>query len=166
MPRDVPMAAIVGAHGLKGEVRVKCFARTPESLGAYGPLHDGAGRTFTLQAVRNGAREELLVAFAEVKDRTAAEALKGVELFVDRKALPQTGREEFYHADLIGLLAVAPDGAAVGKVSAIHNFGAGDILEIVRPDGRTFLLAFTKKNAPEIDVSAGRMIVTEPGEID
>lgn len=162
MSRDVLMAAIVGAHGLKGDVRVKYFARTPQSLGAYVPLHDASVRVFTQVRQHPAAPDELVVAFAEVRDRTAAEALKGVKLFVAREALPATSGEEYYHTDLIGLDAVDGDGAQIGKVTAVHNFGAGDILEIVGTDGRDILLAFTKDNVPTIDLETGRLTVIEP----
>lgn len=158
--RDVLMAVVVGAHGLKGDVRVKSFA---QSL-AY-PLHDPQGRTFTMVRQHAGAKE-WLVAFAEVKDRTAAEALKGVKLFADRAALPEPAAEEFYYADLIGLKAVDPQGVQIGTVTAVHNFGAGDILEIAGLDGRDILVAFTKDTVPAIDVALGRLTVVEPGEID
>jgi 16S rRNA processing protein RimM len=166
MNRNVLMAAIVGAQGLKGEVRVKCFARVPQNLGGYGPLHDAGGRPFTLASMRAGTKGEWVAAFAEVRDRTAAEGLKGVKLFANRADLPETPADEFYHTDLIGLKAAGPDGAEVGTVVAVHNFGAGDILEIAGRDGRDILLAFTKDNVPAIDVALGRMTVVEPDEIE
>lgn len=169
MPRDVLMAAIVGAHGLKGEVRVKSFTRTDASLDDYGPLRDEAGRVFTVRAVRPGAKGELLVSFAEVKDRNAAEGLKGVKLFVPRDALPATTADEFYHTDLIGLAAVDADGGAIGRVVAVHNFGAGDILEISGgTDGpqREILVPFSRAAVPAIDLAHGRLTVIEPDGIE
>lgn len=166
MPHTVLLAAIVGAHGLKGEVRVKSFARTGASIATYGPLSDPLGRIFTVRSTRPGPRDELLVTFAEVADRTAAEALKGVKLYVPRNALPATSADEFYHTDLIGLAAVDADGAGIGKVTAVHNFGAGDILEIAGLDGREILIAFTRGTVPVIDLAAGRLTVIEPQTLE
>lgn len=166
MPHTVLLAAIVGAHGLKGEVRVKSFARADASVGTYGPLSDAAGRIFTVRSTRPGARDEVLVTFAEVNDRTAAEGLKGVKLYVPRDALPATSADEFYHTDLIGLLAVNGEGAGIGKVAMVHNFGAGDILEIAGLDGREILIAFTRDTVPVIDIAAGRLTVIEPQTLE
>lgn len=166
MPRSVLLAAIIGAHGLKGEVRVKSFTRTDASLGAYGPLCDADGRCFTVRSARPGPKGELLVSFQEVKDRTAAETLRGVKLFVPRAALPATTADEFYHTDLIGLAAVGSQGEPIGKVVAVHNFGAGDILEIAGDGTRDILIAFTRDTVPAIDLAAGRMTVIEPQTID
>lgn len=161
MPRDILLAAIVGAHGLKGEVRVKSFSRNPETLGSYGPLHDEAGHSFTLKSQRAGSKGEWIARFAEISDRNAAEAAKGVKLYVPRGALPETSGEEYYHADLIGLSAVDTNGVIVGKVVAVHNFGAGDILEI-SGEGHEMLISFTRDTVPKIDLAQGRLTVIEP----
>ena len=166
MPRDVLLAAILGAHGLKGEVRVKTFTAAPGRLGAYGPLHARDGRRFTLKSVRDGKDGECVAQFAEIADRDAAEALKGVELYVPRVALPEAAAGEFYHADLVGLDVEDPEGRRIGKVSAIHNYGAGDVLAIAADGGEEILIAFTKANVPEIDVTGGRIVVTMPEETD
>jgi len=166
MPRDVLLAAIVGAHGLKGEVRLKTFTATPETLGAYGPLHAKDGRTFTLVSLRATQDGEAVAAFEEIPDRDAAEKLKGVELFVERAALPQTPTGEFYHADLVGLAAEDALGRRIGRVAAIHNFGAGDVLVIARDGGDEVLLVFTRENVPEIDVKSGRLVIAVPEETD
>lgn len=164
--RDILMAVLVGAHGLKGEVRAKIFARTPARLASLGPLHDAAARPFTVTAIRPAPRDEWVVAFAEVRDRTAAEAVRGTKLFVERAQLPDAGADEYYHADLVGLTAVDADGAGIGTVTAVHNFGAGDILEIAGTDGREIMLSFTKANVPVIDIALGRMTVIEPEAVD
>jgi 16S rRNA processing protein RimM len=166
MPQDVLMAAVIGAHGLKGEVRVKCFARSPASLSAYGPLHDEKGRPFTLAVMREGVRGEWIVRFAEIGDRAAAEALKGVKLYVPRDVLPATTADEYYHTDLIGLAAVDGEGRCIGKVTAVYNFGAGDILAIAREGGEELLLAFTRENVPRIEVGLGRLTVVVPNEVE
>jgi 16S rRNA processing protein RimM len=164
MPHDVLMAAIVGAHGIKGEVRVKSFARSPDALRAYGPLHDETGRSFSWEALRDGGRGELIVRFHEVPDRNAAEALKGVKLYVPRAMLPAATAGEYYHTDLIGLVVVDGEGRRIGKVTAIDNYGAGDVLTIARDGGEDILLAFTRENVPAVDVELGRVTVVVSGE--
>jgi 16S rRNA processing protein RimM len=166
MSRDVLLAAILGAHGLKGEVRLKTFTAAPEKLGAYGPLHAKDGRAFTpasLRAVKDG---EAVASFEEIASRDAAEKLKGVELFVARSALPPIAAEEFYHADLVGLEAEDSLGRRLGKVAAIHNYGASDVLVIARDDGGEVLIAFTRENVPEVDVKSGRLVLAVPDEVD
>ncbi|MBN9546710.1 MAG: ribosome maturation factor RimM [Alphaproteobacteria bacterium] len=159
---DVLLAAIIGAQGLKGAVKVKLFTETPEALPSYGPLRDKRGKTYEITAFRAGKPGEAVISFSGIADRNAAEALKGTELFVDRDALPATGDEEFYHADLIGLDAHDSEGRVLGKVAAIHNFGAGDVIEILRPDGDNVLLAFTRETVPTIDIAGGRILVAVP----
>ena len=166
MQRDVLLAAILGAHGLKGEVRVKTFTETPDSLGAYGPLHAKDGCAFTLESVRPGKDGEIIAAFVEVRDREAAETLKGTELFVSRAALPAAGNGEFYHADLVGLDVEDDQGRRIGKVQAVQNYGAGDVLVIAGDGGEEILIAFTRENVPEIDVKGGRLIVAVPEEVE
>jgi 16S rRNA processing protein RimM len=166
MQRDVLLAAILGAHGLKGEVRVKTFTEAPERLGAYGPLHAKDGRAFTLEAVRPGKEGEAVAGFAEIRDRDGAEALKGTELYVSRAALPQAENGEFYHADLVGLDAEDTAGRRIGKVLSVQNYGAGDVLVIMADTGDEILIAFTRDNVPEIDVKAGRLTVAVPDEVD
>ncbi len=174
MPRplqgDVLLAVVLGAHGLKGEVRVKTFTAAPEGLSAYGPLHAKDGRSFTVQALRPGVgaakADEAIVAFAEVGGRDAAEALKGSELFVPRAALPEADDDEFYHADLIGLDADDPEGRRLGKVLAVQNYGAGDVLVLATDSGDEIWLAFTRENVPEIDVKGRRLIVAVPDEVE
>jgi 16S rRNA processing protein RimM len=166
MRREVLLAAILGAHGLKGEVRVKTFTEAPDRLGAYGPLHAKDGRSFTLESVREGKDGECIALFAEIADRDGAEALKGVELFVSRAALPEASSGEFYHADLVGLEALDSGGRRIGKVTAVHNYGAGDVLAIAADGGEEILIAFTRENVPEIDVQAGRLVVAVPEETE
>lgn len=159
------LGVITGAHGVRGQVRVKSFTRDPSDLCAYGPLTDAAGRPIGLSLV--GSAKGVLIARVEgVADRDAAEALKGVELHVERAALPEPEEDEFYHADLVGMAAVLPDGTAYGVVRAVHDFGAGPVLEIRREDGSETMLAFTRETAPEVDVAAGRLTVDPPAEIE
>ena len=166
MTKDVLLAAIMGAQGLKGEVKAKIFTATPDALPRYGKLHARDGRTFTITAFRPTKPGEAVIAFEGVRDRNAAEALKGTQLFVARDALPDAGDDEFYHADLIGLEAQTADGQVLGKVRAIHNFGAGDVIEIALPDGDDILLSFTRETVPVIDIAGGRIEVAMPREED
>lgn len=163
---DVLMAAVIGAHGIGGEVKLKSFARSAESLRAYGSLRDEAGRVFTLSGVREAGRGELIARFAEIKDRDAAEALKSVRLYVSRALLPATHGDEYYHADLIGLFAFDEAGRQIGQVTAVHNYGAGDVLAIESLDGAEILICFTRENVPSVDVKAGRLVVAVPNEIE
>lgn len=125
----VVLAAVIGAHGLGGEVKLKVFA---ENLGAFTAFNDGA---LTLTSLRGAIAQ-----FAEVRDRTAADALRGTELTVPRAALPPLAEGEYYHADLLGLPVVTDAGDAVGRVVAVENFGAGDVIEIERPQGKRFMV--------------------------
>ena len=152
----------MGAQGLQGAVKVKLFTEAPEALSSYGPLHDARGRKFEITAFRPGKPGEAVISFAGITERSAAEALKGTELFVSRAALPASAEEEFYHADLIGLEAQDGESRVLGKVAAIHNYGAGDVVEITRPDGDSVLLAFTRETVPTIDIPGGRVIVAAP----
>lgn len=161
----VRLATIGAAHGVRGEVRVKAFTADPSSLRDYGPLSAEDGRIFQIERLRPG-KEVLVVKFRGVDDRDAAEALNGVSLFVDRDRLPAAGDDEFYHADLIGLAAFTQSGEPLGAVVAIHDFGAGDIIEIAPPRGPSLLLPFTKAAVPVVDVPAGRIVVVPPEEIE
>jgi 16S rRNA processing protein RimM len=159
-PERVLLGRITGAQGLKGEVVVHSYADRPEDIAAYGPLSDAEGqRTLELTVVRV-AEKGVIARVAGIGDRTQAEALKGTELWVERARLPETQEGEFYHADLVGLRAVAPDGTEIGEVVAVQNYGAGDLLEIrLANTRRTELVAFTDAFVPEIDVGAGRVVV-------
>ncbi|MGQ0663734.1 MAG: ribosome maturation factor RimM [Pseudomonadota bacterium] len=150
---------IGGAHGVKGEVRIKSFTVDPAGLAAYGPLADQSGsRRFTVR-VRGRTRGLVIARLDGVGDREAAERLKGVRLYVPRSALPPPGREEWYCADLEGLQVEAADGARIGRVRAVRNFGAGDLLEIDRGAGAEMWLPFTKATVPVVDVEGGRIVV-------
>ena len=143
-------------------MKAKIFTAAPDALTRYGALHDAKGRKYDITVFRPGKPGEAVISFQGVTDRAAAEALKGTELFIARSALPATEEGEFYHADLIGLEAQDSEGRVLGKVAAIHNYGAGDVIEIARPDGDTVLLAFTADNVPIIDVTGGRIVVAVP----
>ena len=131
----VVLAAVIGAHGIAGEVRLKLFT---DDLARY-PSLDAGGRMLTLKSVRPGPNGAV-ARFAEVTDRNAAEALRGTQLAVLRTSLPDLGDDEYYHADLIGEACLSPTGEALGKVIDVMDYGAGDLIEIERPDGRRFLV--------------------------
>jgi len=159
---NVLLAAVMGAQGLKGEVKVKTFTAAPEALRAYGVLHDANGKRYEITAFRPTKPGEAVIAFKGVANRNAAGALRGTELFVTREALPAPDEDEFYHADLIGLEAFDSEGRQVGKVAAIHNFGASDVIEITGSNGDGVMLAFTKETVPLIDIPGGRIQIAVP----
>ena len=146
--RPVTLAVITGAHGVTGEVRLKIFAESLSSIKRFKTFNDGRLSLQSLRPNKDGA----IARFAEVADRNAAEALRGTELSVPRAALPPLGAGEYYHVDLIGLAAVSTEDAALGEVIAVENFGAGDVLEIRRPDGKTFMVPIHADAVPEWDV--------------
>ena len=161
-PRRLCLGVIAGARGIHGEVRVRAFTERGEDVAAYGPLTDETGgRSFTLvdpKPIRGGVAARV----EGVEDRTAAEALKGARLYVAREALPDLEDDEFYHADLMGARVVSSDGEEVGRVVALHDFGAGDVLEIERADGPPLVAPFTRETVPEIDMNEGRIVLTPP----
>jgi 16S rRNA processing protein RimM len=160
------LGRIAGAHGIRGEVLIRTFTERPEDIAAYGPLDDGAGLTVRVEAAR-ATPKGVVARLAGIADRTAAEALKGAELWVDRARLPAPAEGAFYHADLIGLAAVDPEGRALGEVVAVHNYGAGDLLEIQLADtGKTELIPFTEAFVPEVDLAARRAVVRLPAGED
>lgn len=150
----VQMAVIGAAHGIKGELRVKAFTGDPLALGDYGALYAKDGRAFEIEDIRP-AGEVVVVRFKGLRDRAAAEALTGTELFVDRSVLPPEEEDEFYHADLIGLAVRDETGAEVGKVTAVQNYGGGDILEISYGGRKGLLIPFSQAAVPEVDVAGG-----------
>ena len=161
----------MGAQGLKGEVKAKIFTATPDALPRYGKLHGKDGRIFTITAFRPTKPGEAVMAFEEVRDRNSAESLKGTELFVDRAALPAPDEDEFYYTDLVGLEARDSEGRVLGKVAAVHNFGASDVIELTRAslDGSardSVHLAFTRETVPHIHIADGYIIVAVPEDDD
>jgi 16S rRNA processing protein RimM len=160
----VCLGQIGAVHGLRGEVRLRSFTSDPAAITGYGPLETEDGRVFEIERLRP-AKDHFVASFSGICDRTAAEKLANLKLYVPRERLPApTGTDEFYHADLIGLAAVDPAGRTFGTVIAIHNFGAGDLIE-VRPDAgnQTELVPFDAINVPTVDVAAGRIVVAKRG---
>ena len=157
------VARIGAPHGVRGEVKLWSFTEDPLALTNYGALEseDGTAR-FTIEAMRP-AKGHLVARLAGVSDRDAAARLTNVELYVPRERLPATEHDEFYHADLIGLAAVDAGGAALGTVVAVHNFGAGDLLEIKPAGGNTtVMMPFTETTVPVVDLAGGRIVIDPP----
>jgi 16S rRNA processing protein RimM len=161
----VCVAEIGAAHGIAGEVRLRAFTEDPLAVTQFGALQAEDGRAITIAAARPG-KDCLIARIKDVADRTAAERLRNVKLYVAREKLPAIDEAEtYYHADLVGLAAVGPDGAAFGHVVAVQNFGAGDLLEIApAAGGPTILLPFTEEMVPVVDVANGRVVVNPPAE--
>lgn len=160
--KDVRMAVIGAPHGVRGELRVKSFTADPLAIGDYGPLHDAEGRLYEVLDVRP-AKTVVVVRFKGVTTREQAEALNGVELLVARDALPDEDLEEdeFFHADLVGLEVRDGDGKTLGKVTALQDFGGGDLLEITLGGRKGVLIPFTMAAVPVVDV-AGGFVTIEP----
>ncbi len=162
-PARVCVGRIGAAHGTRGEVRLWVFTEDPDAIGRYGVLEtaDGA-RQFEIEALRR-SKDFFVARFKDVSDRNAAERLRNVDLYVPRDRLPAPGADEFYHADMIGLAAQDAAGAPLGTVVAVHNFGAGDLLEIApAAGGETVLVPFTAAMVPEVAIAQGRIVITAP----
>jgi 16S rRNA processing protein RimM len=162
--RLVCIGAIAGAFGVQGEVRLKSFCAEPADIAAYGPLLTGDGRSFTL-TLRAPVKDGFAARLSGVTTRDQAEALRGTRLHVARGRLPRLPDDEFYHSDLIGLAVVDTGGAPLGSVRAVHDHGAGDILEIARPGGRVALLPFSRAAVPTVDLAAGRIVADPPAGV-
>jgi 16S rRNA processing protein RimM len=166
MGRDVLLAVVTGASGLAGAVKARVFTADRQGLARYGTLRTGDGRALEVTSLKPGRGDEVTLTFAGIADRGAAEALRGTQLFVSRDVLPAPEAGEFYHTDLMGLSAYDEENRQIGRVSAIRNFGAGDVIELTRTDGDTIYLAFTRHTVPVIDIAGGRITVAVPQEDD
>lgn len=153
--RPVTLAAIIGAHGVAGEVRLKLFGEGVDSLRRFRAFNDSA---LTLSKLRDDGKGGAIARFAEVTDRTAAEKLRGTALTVPRSTLPPLGEGEYYHADLIGLPAVSDTGEPLGACVAVDDFGAGEVLEIQRPNGKRFMVPMRAEAVPEWN--SERLLIT------
>jgi 16S rRNA processing protein RimM len=165
--RLILIGRIAGAHGLRGLVRLQSFTGEPAAIGRYGPLLDAAGTRRFKVTVQNLVKGGVIARIAGIEDRTAAEKLRGIELYMPREALPPAAEGEYYHADLLGLAVELADGRALGRVEAVDNFGAGDLLTVARPGQGSVSLPFTDRVVPVVDLAAGRIVVDPPaGLID
>lgn len=158
------VGVIAGAFGVRGEARIKSFCADPGAIAGYSPLISQDGRSFDLKITRP-IKEGFAARLSGVPTREAAEDLKGTRLYAPRDRLPALPDDEFYHADLIGLTVVDTGGAELGQVRAVHDFGAGDVLDIVGGP-KPIMLPFTRAAVPTVDLSAGQMVadLTEMGE--
>ena len=154
----VLLGVVVAPHGVRGLVRIKSYTEDPMAVGIYGPLSDESGKKEYRVEALSAAPGAVLARIEGVADRTAAEALRGLRLYVERERLPKTGEREWYEADLIGLSAVGRDGRDWGKVIAFHDFGAGSVMEV----SGGVMLPFTDEAVPEIDVAGGKVVVNPP----
>jgi 16S rRNA processing protein RimM len=168
-PDRLILMGVFGApQGVRGEVRVKSLTGVPSAIGDYGPLtNKGRTRAFAVESLRPLKDEMLVARITGVSTREAAEALKGVEIFARRDQLPPPNEDEFYYDDLIGLEAVDGEGASLGRIVSLMNYGGGDILEIAAAEGgETLLLPFTKRVARRIDFDAGRIVIEPAREVE
>jgi 16S rRNA processing protein RimM len=165
--RRVCVAQIGGPHGVRGEIRLRSFTAEPEAVARYGPLQTEDGRrSFEIEAMLRQDKDAMIVRLRGVDDRNAAEGLRNLRLYVPRARLPATeDGETFYHADLVGLAVVDAQGRSIGTVAGVHNFGAGDLIE-VEPfgGGPTTLLPFTDTVVPRVDIAAGRVVIDPPAD--
>ena len=165
--RLVLVGQVAGAFGVRGDVRVTAFTETPENLLDYSPLLDGSGKP-VLTLLSGRADKGAIVARAkEIETREQAQALRGLRLYITRDRLPEPEDDEFYLADLIGLAVVSPTGEALGHVKSVHNFGAGDLLEIEPPGGAaTWWAPFTRAVVPDVLIADGVVVVDRPAEVE
>ncbi len=160
--RQILVGTFSGAHGVKGLVRLKSFTEDPEAILRYKPLTDESGeREFAIK-FKMITNTHLIVEIKGVKDRDTAEGLRATKLFTTRAALPKLKKREFYESDLVGLEAIDEKGKSCGKVFAVHNYGAGTFLEVAPPQGKAFMLPFTKECVPEVDVEKGQIVIAPP----
>jgi 16S rRNA processing protein RimM len=158
----VCVGVITGPQGVHGAVRIRSFTEIPEDIGRYGPLTDETGRQhFGLRHLAT-AKGVVIAQLSGIENRDQAERLRGLRLYLPRSALPRTEVDEYYHADLIGLEAVLSDGTPIGRVRAIHDFGAGDTLELARPGAQPVMVPFTRAIVPTVDPEEGRLVIEPP----
>ncbi|KIT14592.1 ribosome maturation factor RimM [Jannaschia aquimarina] len=161
MKDHVCLGAITGAYGVRGEARVKSFCAEPSAIGDYGPLTDDKGRDHRLTVIRP-VKGGYAVRLSGVTSKEQADSLRGQRLWVPRAALPDPEEDEYYHSDLIGLTVLDTGGAELGRVAAVHDHGAGDLLELRGPGLKGVLVPFTRAVVPTVDLSAGRIIIDPP----
>jgi 16S rRNA processing protein RimM len=166
MTERVCVGAIVGAFGVKGEVRLKSFTADPAALATYAPLFTEDGKRSFAVTLTGTVPNGLSARLSGVRTRDEAEALRGTQLFADRAKLPALEDDEFYHADLIGLTACDAGGTVLGKVVSVMNHGAGDVIEVLGPGMKqSLVLPFTRAVVPTVDIPGGRLVVDLPEEI-
>lgn len=159
---DLVLVAVFGApHGVRGEVRIKSYTQDPAAIADYSPLQSRDGRSFTIQSLRP-AGEVFVARVAELKDRNAAEAVTNLQLFMPRARIPEPEEDEFLHADLIGMAVETLAGEKVGTVTAVFDFGAGDVLDVARSGRKGVMIPFTKAVVPTVDLAGRRLVIDPP----
>jgi 16S rRNA processing protein RimM len=158
----VCVGRIGGASGIRGWVRIASYTADPADIAAYGPLTDESGTRRLTLTVKRMAKGSVIATIDGVADRNAAEKLAGLQLYAERASLPPPDEEEFYRADLIGLEAVTPDGAPLGRIVAVEDYGAGDVIELRLAEGGSVLVPFTQAVVPVVDIAAGRVVIDPP----
>ena len=162
MSDRVCVGVIVGVHGVRGAVRIKSFTEVAADIGYYSPVEDEAGSRKIRLKVTGEVKGSVIATLEGVAGRDAAEALKGTKLWVARERLPRTDEDEFLYSDLIGMAVLGTDGERLGTVTAVHDFGAGDVLDIALSPRGNLMVPFTKDAVPEIDVSGRSLVVIPP----
>ena len=162
--KKICLGKVTGPQGLDGSVRIKSYTAYPEDIASYGPLSDKEGRNQFDILILRCTKKGLVAKLGGILDRTAAEAIKGLELYVTRGVLPDPEEGEFYFSDLVGLDVVNIQGEMIGKVKTMDNFGAGDLIEIDVGDTHTFILPFSSQTVPVVDIAGGRVVVRLPDE--
>ncbi|MGB2492398.1 MAG: ribosome maturation factor RimM [Candidatus Puniceispirillum sp.] len=158
----ISVAAVMGSHGVRGNVKIKPFTETPESLGRFDKVYLEDGQQVSLKILSVGSKGVVLARLGKVESRDASDALRGQHLYVDRAALPDLADDEIYHADLLGLDAVLADGRALGCIAAIHDFGAGNVVEIEPPQGASVMLPFGGAALVAIELDKGQVVLAPP----
>ena len=159
------VGAVTGTRGVKGDVRIKSFTADPQDITSYGPLFDETGNVVYELKVTGQAKGQLIGRIAGTPNRTAAEKLKGLQFFVPRASLPTIDDDEYYFSDLIGLNVEDTEGKALGTISSVENFGAGDILEIVGVINGGLMVPFNKITVPQVDIQNGIVVIDPPDGI-
>ena len=159
---QICVGTIIGVHGVRGDLKIKAYTDNPAALGSYGPVSLGNGRVLNLRVKTVTPKGPVIVSAREVDDRNAAELLRGIDLFVNREMLPSVDEAELYHADLMGLSARTQDGQTLGTITGIHDFGAGEIVEVKPPDGATMVLPFMTEFRDEVELEAGYVVLRPP----
>lgn len=155
----VCLGVITTAHGIRGAIRIKTFTESPENLTRYGSLQDDKGNTYKLKVLDIKQTGIVTASITGITTRNEAEALRGTSLYIERDRLPTPKEEEFYHLDLIGLVALDLAGDKIGVVETVHNFGAGDLLEIKLVSGQLQMIPFRLDSVPTVDVSGGTLTI-------
>ena len=163
--RLIRLGVISGAHGVRGQVKIRSFTASPEDLTSYGALRDAAGRQYNLRVTSNH-NGTLIASIDGVTDRNAAEALRNIELCIPRSALPDTDENEYYLEDLVGIAVQHEDGTPYGRVLSVQNYGAGDVVEIRQVSGDEVFFPFTRQTFPVIDIAGGKIVIAPPETVE